>query len=140
MAKKQTKPSSVQYTIIRSEVTYNPKYWERYIDVVVSPAVHLGDKLDDFLYGTPDQDIVRLDVLYQDPKGKYTHIGLHTEKRAGSANFPEFPELVLEIMLERLGIYLNKIDRSDVEQLRELRNMTHVYCEAYRRRPTSSPS
>lgn len=140
MAKKQAKPSSVQYTIIPSEVMYNPRYWERYVDIVVSPAVYLGDKLDDFLYGTPNQDIVRLNVLYQDPNGRYTHIGLHTEHKARAANFPRFPKLVLEIMLERLDKYLNQVDKSDVEQLQEMRNMTPVYCEAYRRRPTSPPS
>lgn len=139
MAKKRAKSNRARYTIIPSEVTYDHRYWEKYIDVVVSPAVHLGDKLDDFLYGKPNQDIVRLNVLYQDPNGRYTHIGLHTEKKAGSANFPRFPRLVLEIMLERLDKYLNEVDKSDIEQLREMRNMTSVYCEAYRRRPTSSP-
>lgn len=95
-----------------------------YVDLVVSPAVHIGDGLADFLYGDGGRGEMQLNTLYQDPKGSYTHIELRTSPKEGRSVYE------LYVMMDRVEKYLNEIDKSDPEQVRRMRYLLPVNREA----------
>lgn len=94
------------------------------IDLIVSPAVHIGAGLADFLYGEGGRGEMQLNTLYQDPGGGYTHIELRTSPKRGRLIYELF------VMMERLEQYLNEIDKSDPEQVRRMRYLLPVNREA----------
>ena len=108
-----------QYTIDKSDTTQDGDC-ACYIDLVISPAVTIGTELADMLYGDGGQGEMQLNTLYQDPDGNFTHVELRTSPRWGR------DVLELGIMLERLRMYLNDVDKTDPRQLWELRHLSAI--------------
>lgn len=98
-----------------------------YVDLIISPAVQIGSGLADFLYGDGGRGEMELNTLYQAPGGQYTHVELRTAPGAGRL------ALELVVMLERLRMYLNEVDKSDPEQVKRMRYLFPVDKEAEHR-------
>ena len=118
--------ASKAYKVERSDIL---RYTDGsiYVDVVISPAVQLGDSVADLLYGNGGRGEMQLSTLYQDPAGSYTHL----ELRASPKHVRFHGELA--IMIERLTMYLNDVDKSDPDQVQQVRYMRPVLEEAEKR-------
>ena len=120
----ESQPVASKRYKIESSDTSQDKDCSVCIDLIVSPAVHIGAGLADFLYGDGGQGEMQLNTLYQDPEGDYTHIELRTSPKRGRSIYELF------VMMERLEQYLNEIDKSDPEQVRRMRYLLPVNQEA----------
>lgn len=116
----ETRPATHNYYEIKSSSFTQDRDCSVYVDLIISPAVQIGSGLADFLYGDGGRGEVELNTLYQAPGGQYTHVELRTAPGAG--------RLVLElvVMMERLGTYLNEVDKSDPEQVKQMRYLFPV--------------